>query len=134
MVVTIQGLNFNTPDGLVREYLSKHGRVVSNKVVYEKDKTGPFEGLYNGNRRYLVDFTLGKNLGSYHIIDGSKVHVSYAGQQRTCGRCHKTSKDCPGGGVAKQCEDRLGRRVPLIEHMREHCEEIGFAPNLFEQE
>ena len=130
--VLIKGLNFNTPDSLVREYLGKHGKVVSDKVIYEKDKDGPFKDLYNGNRRYHIDFTLGKNLGSYHIIDGSKVQVTYAGQHKTCGRCHKTSRDCPGGGVARQCEDRMGRRVTLIDHMREHWEEIRFSPNLFE--
>ena len=130
--VLIKGLNFNCPDSLVREYLSKHGKVVSEKVIYEGEKQGPLEGLYNGNRRYHIDFTMGKNLGSYHIIDGSKVHVLYAGQQKTCGRCHKTSRNCPGGGIARQCEDRMGPRVSLIDHMRQHWEELGFTPNLFE--
>ena len=49
--VLIKGLNFNCPDSLVKEYLSKHGKVVSDKVIYEKEKQGPLEGLFNGNRR-----------------------------------------------------------------------------------
>ena len=132
--VLIRGLNFQTPDSLVREYLGKHGKVVSEKVIYEKekDKSHPYEGLYIGNRRYLVDFTQGRNLGSYHIIDGFKVEVTYAGQQRTCWRCHQTSRDCPGRGLARQCEDRRGPRVSLIDHMRSYWEKIGFSPAEFE--
>ena len=70
----------------------------SQKVIYEIDKEGPFTGLYNGDRRYLVDFSTGRNMGSYHLIDGVKIRVSYSGQRRTCGRCHKTSDECPGKG------------------------------------
>ena len=130
--VLITGLNYTTPDSLVREYLGKHGKVISDKVIYEKEKSGDLAGFLNGNRRYLVDFSYGRNLGSYHIIDGFKVFVTYAGQQKTCWRCHKTSRDCPGGGMAKKCEDRMGPRVSLIDHMRNHWEDIGFNPNRFE--
>ena len=104
----------------------------THSEIYVKEKEGPLEGLYNGNRRYLVDFSLGRNLGSYHIIDGANVHVTYAGQRETCGRCHKTSKDCPGGGMAKQCEEKSGVKVSLLDHMRQHWKEIEFDPNLFE--
>ena len=31
--VKVSGLNLNTPDSLVVEYLNKHGRVVNNKVA-----------------------------------------------------------------------------------------------------
>ena len=114
--VTIRGLNLNTPDGTVIEYLNKHGKVVNERPIYETE----------------VDFTRGRNLGSFHIIDGAKVQVTYAGQRRTCGRCQKTSRDCPGGGLARQCETNNGKRVKLIDHMRAHWKEIGFEPNLFE--
>ena len=67
--VKISGLNFNTPDSLVKEYLNKHGLVVSTKVIYETDKEGPFEGLYNGDRRYLVDFTNGRNMGYFYLLE-----------------------------------------------------------------
>ena len=50
-------LNLNTPDTLVMEYLNRHGTVKSQKVIYEIDKEGPFTGLYNGDRRCLVDFS-----------------------------------------------------------------------------
>ena len=129
--VKVSGLNLNTPDSLVVEYLNKHGRVVNSKVIYETDKEGPFKGLYNGDRRYLVDFTDGRNLGSFHLLDGARIRVNYSGQRKTCGRCHMTSLGCPGGGIAKVCEDKDGPRVTLINHMKLHWNEIGFTPTSF---
>ena len=129
--VKIIGLNLNTPDTLVMEYLGKHGIVKSDKVIYETDKEGPFAGLYNGNRRYLVDFSNGINMGSFHLLDGAKIRVTYAGQRRTCGRCHRTSEDCPGKGLAKICETKNGTRMSLIDHMRSHWSHIGFSPSSF---
>ena len=38
----------------------------------DEDREGPFAGLYNGDRRYLVDFTNGRNMGSFHLLDGEK--------------------------------------------------------------
>ena len=42
VVVTIHGLDFNTPDTFVFQYLSKFGRVVSQNVIYSKYTDGPF--------------------------------------------------------------------------------------------
>ena len=44
-------LDFDTPDSLVIDYLNRHDRVMNDKVIYEKDKDGPFKGLFNGNRK-----------------------------------------------------------------------------------
>ena len=52
--VKVSGLNLNTPDSLVVDYISKHCRVVSPKVIYDTDKEGPLKGFKNGNRRFLV--------------------------------------------------------------------------------
>ena len=57
VTVTIKGLNFNTPDNLVIDYLSKHGNVISDKVIYETAFEEPFKGIKNGNRKYNVDFS-----------------------------------------------------------------------------
>ena len=95
VTVTIKNLNFNTPDTLVMEYLSKFGNVTNNKVIYDTDKEGPFLGIRNGDRKYLVDFTNGKNMGTFHIIDGANANVNYPGIKRTCGRCHQVSRFCP---------------------------------------
>ena len=41
--VTIIGLDFNTPDSFVFEYLGKFGTIVSNTVVYNRFDIGPFK-------------------------------------------------------------------------------------------
>ena len=131
VIVQICGLNINTPDSLVIEYLNKHGRVTKNEVIYEKVKEGPFEGLKNGNRKYLVDFTNGTNMGSYHLIDGAKVSIFYPGLKKTCGRCHEVGAVCVGGGIARVCNEKGGRKVRLEQKMLSHWKEIGFEPSNF---
>ena len=132
VTVVVKNLGFNTPDSLVIEYLNKHGNVVSDKVIYEKELEGPFKGLYNGNRKYLVDFSNGINIGSYHLLDGAKIFISYPGQLRTCARCHQIGRRCPGGGFAQDCETHDGPRVALVDHMKKHWENIGFDPSKFQ--
>ena len=51
--VTISGLDFNTPDSFVIDYLNKFGTVVNKSVVYGKyEDQGPLKGKYNGDRKY----------------------------------------------------------------------------------
>ena len=129
VTVCIKGLNFNTPDSLVIEYLNKHGKVISDKVIYEVALDGPLKGLKNGTRKYKVDFCRGINLGTYHILDGARIEVRYPGQRRTCGRCHKTSSSgCPGNGIGKVCQEKGGSKVRLNDFMIEHWNAIGFVP------
>ena len=106
--------------------MDKHGKVVTDKVIYEVAREGPFKGLKN-----KVDFSKGVNLVTFHILDGAKIEARYPGQRRTCGRCHKTSSDCPGGGIAKTCNENGGQKVKLPELMVEHWRNIGFAPTEF---
>ena len=76
-------------------------------VVYDVEKDGPLKGLKNGDRKYKMDFSGWRNMGTFHLIDGANVMVSYAGQRKTCGRCHGDSRSCPGRGWAKfWCEGR----------------------------
>ena len=108
MQVTISGLNINTPDSFLFSYLAFFGKVSSHKVIYDTERNGPLVGVKNGDRRFLVDFTSGKGMGTYHLMDGEAVTVNYSGQRRTCGRCHKDSRSCPGGGWAR----RRSRAIP----------------------
>ena len=127
------GLDFNTPDSYVLEYIKKFGRVVSDKVIYDKYKEGPFTGKYNGDRKYSVDFTNSRfNMGTFHIIDGARVKIFYIGNRKTCARCHLTADHCPGEAQAVQCEELGGSRVPLVEHMKKLWEIIDFRPVNFE--
>ena len=133
VTVTVDGLDFNTPDSFIIDYLNKFGVVLSNNVVYTKYDSGPFKGKFNGERKYQVDFSKSnRQMGTYHIIDGSKVRIFYRGNKKTCGHCHKVAAICPGEAVAKNCAAGGGTRVFLSDHMREVWNEVGFVPVTFE--
>ena len=54
--------------------------------------------------------------------------MSYHGQKRTCGRCHRYSPECPGRGIGRNCELNGGEKVDLRVHMENVWREIGFKP------
>ena len=58
-------------------------------------------------------------MGSYHLIDGARVKVIYPGNSRTCARCHSGPSQCPGGGIARECEAKGTGRVPLTTHLKQ---------------
>ena len=89
--------------------------------------------MKNGDQKYLVDFTEGRNLGNYHLIDGVSAHVSYLGQSGTCGRCHSTTSHCPGRTIARKCEENSGPKVQLKDHMMSLWKEINYKPSEFTQ-
>ena len=133
VTVKVDGLDFNTPDNFIIDYLNKFGVVKSNTVVYSKYDTGPFRGKFNGERRYQVDFgKASRQMGTFHLIDGSKVRIFYRGNKKTCGRCHRLADKCPGKAVAKVCGESGGERVFLSDHMKKLWAEIGFTPTSFE--
>ena len=108
VVVTVSGLDFNTPDQFVIEYLNKFGNVLNKQPIYCKGTEGFMMNKYNGTRKYLVDFSQSiMYMGSYHFLDGEVVKISYRGNVETCGRCHKSAKKCPGGGKKKECREVL---------------------------
>ena len=131
--VTVSGLDFNTPDTLVQEYITKFGGVlVSQNVIYGRHGEGPFKGKVNGDRKYQVDFSAATTtMGSYHFLDGERVRVYYRSNTKTCGRCHQGGSQCPGGGIARECQNMGGQRKDLIEHMKELWHQIGFSPTSF---
>ena len=134
VVVTVIGLDFNTPDTLVQGYIEKFGgKMVSHEVIYGKYGDGPMRGMFNGERRYNVEFKDGaRPMGTFHFLDGAKVRIFYRGNSKTCARCHKVSGVCPGGGYAKECHNQDGQKVDLADHMRVLWQEIDFNPTTFE--
>ena len=58
-------------------------------------------------------------MGSFHILDGARVKVIYPGNTRTCARCHLAPSQCPGDGIARQCEANGTDRVPLTTHLKQ---------------
>ena len=119
---------------MVFEYIQKFGGVViSNQVLYSRYSEGPFKGKYNGERKYQVDFTNStRSMGTYHWLDGSRVRIFYRGNEKTCGRCHKSPRTCPGGAIARDCQEAGGERTNLSDHMKQIWQEIGFNPTSFE--
>ena len=135
VTVTIVGLDFNTPDTFVFDYLSRFGKVMDRAVIYSKYTEGSSKGKYNGERKFQVDFSKSNiRMGTFHIIDGCKVRVYYRGNIKTCGRCHRVAADCPGAGLARDCEAGNGARVFLSDHMKRLWDTIGFVPTNFELE
>ena len=132
VTVSITGLDFNTPDTFIIEYLNNFGTVLDNKVIYSTYSEGPFKGKYTGERKYQVDFTNSRrSMGSFHIIDGSRVKVFYRGNIKTCARCHQTANNCPGDAIARECEQNQGPKISLLEHMKNLWGEIAFVPSSF---
>ena len=133
VTVTVSGLDFNTPDTLVQEYIIKFGgTMVSSEVIYAKHGEGPFKGKLNGDRKYQVDMTTAvSTMGTYHYLDGERIRVYYRGNTKTCGRCHQGPDQCRGGGIARECQEQGGARKDLIVHMKELWLEIGFSPTSF---
>ena len=134
VTVMVSGLNFNTPDTFVQEYITKFGgKMISSSVIYGRHGDGPFKGKVNGDRKYQVDFTGSTmNMGTYHFLDGERIRVYFRGNIKTCGRCHQTSNQCPGGGIARDCQDKGSQRVDLIDHMKSLWAKINFNPTAFQ--
>lgn len=86
-------------------------------------------GIKNGDRKYSVIFRPDVAVGSTHVIDGQRVSFNFAGQRRFCYRCLRVSYDCPGRGVAKDCEESGGERRNLSEYMQEFWDKIGYKPS-----
>ena len=119
VVVTLRGVHPNSRDTVVMNYLSKFGKMVTNKVVHEVFGTGPLRGMKNGNRSYKMEIKPGNNIGSLHVIDGNKVSLRYPGQQQTCGRCHQTPMLCKGGGIARECDAKGGTKIDFADYIKE---------------
>ena len=134
VLLTIQGLNFNTPDGLVQEYITKFGgKLMDQNVIYKEYREGILVGKYTGDRQYRVIFEEdARKMGTFHFLDGARVKIFYRGNTTTCGRCHKSREGCKGEGIAKVCMEKGGERVSLFEHMKTVWSHIGFKPTTFE--
>ena len=128
VVLTMKGIHPNTRDSVVMEYLSRFGKLSSSKVVYGMYNDGPLKGFKNGDRSYKMELKPGDNIGSFHVIETQKVTVRYNGQLQTCGRCHRTPKQCRGGGIAKRCQAEGGIKVDFMDYILNLWREIGYSP------
>ena len=115
--MVVMGLDFLVEDNIMFDYVKKFGgKIVSEMVIYGKDKQGPFRGMLNGERKYLIDMSEAVcGMGTYHYIGNNKVKILYRGNSKTCGRCHEEANRYPGRGIANKCDNE---RTPLDVHMR----------------
>ena len=52
VTIVVMGLDFSIEDKVMFDYVRSFGRcIVSDRVIYSKDKQGPFKGLLNGERK-----------------------------------------------------------------------------------
>ena len=109
-------------------YLAKFGKVITTKVIHCTYSEGPLKGLKNGDRSYKVELKANENIGSYHVLYGSKITLRYRGQRQTCARCFETSQNCPGGGVAKKCEAAGGQKVDFSNYILDMWQKINYNP------
>ena len=77
IIVTLRGLHPNTKDEGVIAYLSKFGKVVTTRVIYCTYSEGPLKGLKNGDRSYKMELKVNENIGTYHVLHGTKITLRY---------------------------------------------------------
>ena len=93
--------------------------MVSPHSTMETINEGPWRGQYNRRMRYEVE--MGSQvlpIGSYYLLDDTKVKVQYQGNTSTCARCHQFPADCPGAGKTRDFGTSDGPRVALFNHMK----------------
>ena len=56
--------------GKMFSYLIHFKKLTSQTVVYDIEKEGPLKGLKNGDRKFKMDFSGGRNMGTFHLING----------------------------------------------------------------
>ena len=72
-------------------------------------------------REECYRLTNGVKTGSMKPMDRKEVEVTIkglnlntpdrGGQRRTCATCHKTPAACPGGGIARKCDEKVDRKL-----------------------
>ena len=83
-------------------------------------KEGPWRGQLNGERVYQAEVHSQKcPMGSYHLLDGARVKVIYPCNTRTFARCHSPPNQCPGNGIARQCETEGTERISFSLHLKQ---------------
>lgn len=116
----VKDLPFNFPDEEIQNYVARFGGVVSKPPTMVVYTSGKWKGQSTGERRYRADFSAQRiPMGSFHSIKGTHFKVTYRGNTPTCGRCHGSPAQCPGGGIASRCQEKGGPKVALDTHLKE---------------
>ena len=55
VTMVVLGLDFMGEEKVIFDYIEKFGgKMVNTNVIYSRDKQGPFRGMLNGKKKYLV--------------------------------------------------------------------------------
>ena len=84
--------------------------------------------MKNGTRFYKLELAPGSNIGSYHVLDGQRVTIKYAGQRQTCARCLQAPENCKGRGIARKCETEGGIKMDFGSYILDLWRTIGYSP------
>ena len=111
VVVTVLYLNFEVEQGLVARVLRQYGTVLDSRWVTYND--GEMKGILNGKRQFRME--LDRDIPSVLFIGGSKAHIRYFGQPRTCFQCREE------GHEAKSCPNKRCGRCLQLGHDKATC-------------
>ncbi|KAJ8043172.1 Zinc finger CCHC domain-containing protein 3 [Holothuria leucospilota] len=111
VVVTVLYLNFEVEQGLVARVLGQYGTVSDMRwCTYGENE---LQGILNGKRQFRM--VLKKDIPSFLFIGGSKAHIRYFGQIRTCFKCGEE------GHEAKSCPNRRCGKCLQLGHGKAKC-------------
>ena len=104
-------LNFEVDQRLVTRVLGQYGTV--SDMRWCKYGEGELKGIFNGKRQFRME--LDRDIPSFLFIGGSKAHIRYFGQPRTCFKCGEE------GHEARSCPNRRCGRCMQVGHVKTEC-------------
>ncbi|KAJ8048992.1 hypothetical protein HOLleu_01526 [Holothuria leucospilota] len=111
VAVTVLYLNFEVDQRLVARVLSQYGTV--SDMRWCKYGSGELAGIFNGKRQCRME--LDRDIPSFLFIGGSKAHIRYFGQPRTCFKCGQE------GHEARSCPNRRCGKCLQVGHDKAEC-------------
>ncbi|KAJ8049920.1 Zinc finger CCHC domain-containing protein 3 [Holothuria leucospilota] len=111
VAVTVLYLPFEVDQRLVARVLSQYGTV--SEMRWCKYTAGELKGIFNGKRQFRMELV--RDIPSFLFIGGSKAHIRYFCQPRTCFRCGEE------GHEAKSCPNRRCGKCLQLGHGKAEC-------------
>ena len=111
VVVTVLYLNCEVDQLLVARVLRRYGTV--SDMRWCRYSEGELKGIFNGKRQFRME--LDTDIPSFLFIGGSKAHIRYFGQPRTCFKCGEE------GHEARSCPNRRCGKCLQLGHDKVEC-------------
>ncbi|KAJ8043190.1 Zinc finger CCHC domain-containing protein 3 [Holothuria leucospilota] len=111
VAVTVLYLPFEVDQRLLARVLSQYGTV--SEMRWCKYTVGDLKGIFNGKRQFRMELV--RDIPSFLFIGGSKAHIRYFCQPRTCFRCGEE------GHEAKSCPNRRCGKCLQLGHGKAEC-------------